>query len=599
MNLPTGHCLQNRKYQLLHIVGQGGFGITYKGILYTEVKGPLGKIKTEVPISIKEYFFKDYCYRVADTFAVAVHSETGKQLFDKFREKLIKEAKILSDVHHPHIVNVLDVFEENNTAYIAMEYIEGYSLKYLLEKEGILPEGKVLKYIHQIGQALRFVHEKNILHLDIKPSNILIDKNDNARLIDFGVSKRYDTEDRETSTTMLTLSKGFASIEQYDNEGTQVFSPCPDIYSLGATMYNLLTGRIPTESILRATKPLENPSERNPDITPKTKEVILKAMQINPVDRFQTIAEMMEALDIPPAEEIKMNDPLRELPYKNNDDTIVLSSPLKQTIEPDDEQTVVNSKTPLSEQASGKKKKKKTWVIALICIFALIGSSVAWLIGNNHSADLIELPPAVSEEEDPDPGQSTTNELFQTNGTTAEQVNNHQETNRPVSSGEVDIQQPETDVRPGENGEEGSEESPTLTPEEEENQYGALLASGKQKMSQADFAGAAEDFNKAKEYKLTEEVVRLSIANEEKAEEKRIADKKTLYEEKMTFGNLKIVRKKSTGKYGAIDDKGDEKIPCKYLNVDIAGEGRAFEREDKLFDIYNTNGVLVRSDVMY
>jgi serine/threonine-protein kinase len=599
MNLPIGYYLQNKKYQLLHVVGQGGFGITYKGILYTEVKGPLGKIKTEVPISIKEYFFKDYCYRVADTCAVAVHSETGKQLFDKFREKLIKEAKILSDVHHSNIVNVLDVFEENNTAYIAMEYIEGHSLKYILEKEGILPEGKVLKYIHQIGQALRFVHEKNILHLDIKPSNILIDKNDNARLIDFGVSKRYDTEDRETSTTMLTLSKGFASIEQYDNEGTQVFSPCPDIYSLGATMYNLLTGKIPTESILRATRPLDNPSERNPDITPKTEGVILKAMQINPSDRFQTIAEMMEALDIPPVEEVKKNDPLRELPDRNNDDTIVLSSPLKQTIGPDDEQTVVNSKTPLPEQALGKKKKKKTWVIALICIFALIGSSVAWLIGNNHSADPIELPPAVSDNEDPDPGQSTTNELFQTNGTTAEQVSNHQETNRPVSSGDGDIQQPETDVRPGESEGVGSEESPELTPEEKENQFGALLASGKQKMNQADFAGAAEDFNKAKELKLTEEVVRLSIANEEKAEEKRIVDRKALYEEKMTFGNFKIVRKKSTGKYGAIDDKGDEKIPCKYLSVDIAGEGRAFEREDKLFDIYNTSGVLVRSDVMY
>ncbi|MDR1403841.1 MAG: Kae1-associated serine/threonine protein kinase, partial [Tannerellaceae bacterium] len=308
MNLPTGHFLQNRKYQLLYVVGQGGFGITYKGILYTEVKGPLGEIKTEIPISIKEYFFKDYCYRAADTCAVNVHSETGKQLFDKFKEKLIKEAKILSEVHHPYIVNVLDVFEENNTAYIAMEYIEGHSLKYILENEGVLPEGKVLKYVRQIGQALQFVHEKNILHLDIKPSNILVDKNGDACLIDFGVSKRYDVERKETSTTMLTLSKGFASIEQYDNEGTQIFSPCPDIYSLGATMYNLLTGKIPAESILRATRPLKNPSELNPDITFKTEEAILKAMQINPADRFQTIAEMMEALDMPPVEDIRKND---------------------------------------------------------------------------------------------------------------------------------------------------------------------------------------------------------------------------------------------------------------------------------------------------
>lgn len=135
------------KYQLTETVGRGGFGITYKGVWFTEVKGSLGKVKTEVPICIKEYFFKDYCYRDEETFAVKVHSETGRALFEKFKEKLIKEAKILSDVHHPHIVNVLEVFEENDTAYIAMEYIQGYSLKYLLEKEGRLSENTVL-FIH-------------------------------------------------------------------------------------------------------------------------------------------------------------------------------------------------------------------------------------------------------------------------------------------------------------------------------------------------------------------------------------------------------------------------------------------------------------------
>jgi serine/threonine-protein kinase len=249
----------------------------------------------------------------------------------------------------------------------------------------------------------------------------------------------------------------------------------------------------------------------------------------------------------------------------------------------------------LPEQAPEKKKKKKTWIIALICIFALIGSSVALLIGNNGS-DPIELPPEIVDNESPDPVPPTTTEPLQTNGVTAEQVNSRQEANPLIPSGEENIQQPEEGIQQGETP---GEESPELTPEEKEDQYGALLASGKHKMNQADFAGAAEDFNKAKELKLTEEVVRLSVANEEKAEEKRVADRKTLYEEKMTFGILKIVRKKSTGKYGAIDDKGEEKIPCRYVSVDIAGEGRAFEREDKLFDIYNTNGVLVKSDVTY
>jgi serine/threonine-protein kinase len=121
MHLPNGHSLQSGKYRLSHVIGQGGFGITYQAHWNTELKGALGKFQTDVQICIKEYFFKDYCYRDTTTSEVKVHSETGKLLFHKFKEKLIKEARILSDVHHPYIVHVLEVFEENNTAYIVME----------------------------------------------------------------------------------------------------------------------------------------------------------------------------------------------------------------------------------------------------------------------------------------------------------------------------------------------------------------------------------------------------------------------------------------------------------------------------------------------
>ena len=357
MNLPNGYPLQNGKYRLTHVVGQGGFGITYKGVWYTEVKGPLGTIKTEVPICVKEYFFKDYCYRDPDSFAVKVHSETGRALFEKFKEKLIKEAKILSDVHHPHIVNVLEVFEENDTAYIAMEYISGNSLKYKMDKEGIMPEARVLRYMHQIGEALQFVHEKNILHLDIKPSNILIDQAGKARLIDFGVSKRYDIEQQETSTTMLTLSKGFASLEQYDNEGTQSFSPCPDIYSLGATMYNLLTGKIPTESILRAARPLPSPRDLNPSISAKTEAAIIKAMEIVPADRFQSMSEMLAALDFPEVEEEEIKKDISSPEYFEEDETTILfTTRLPQSGKDEGDETVLNN---VDIPAVSKKKKRK------------------------------------------------------------------------------------------------------------------------------------------------------------------------------------------------------------------------------------------------
>ena len=609
MNLPNGHVLQNGKYRITHVIGQGGFGITYKGVWYTEVKGSLGTVQTEVPICIKEYFFKDYCYREAESFAVKVHSETGRALFDKFKEKLIKEAKILSEVHHPHIVNVLEVFEENDTAYIAMEYISGCSLKYMMEREGVLPETKVLRYVRQRGEALRFVHEKNILHLDIKPSNILIDSSGKARLIDFGVSKRYDIEQQETSTTMLTLSKGFASIEQYDNEGTQSFSPCPDIYSLGATMYNLLTGKIPTESILRATHPLLKPSELNKDISPKTEAAIIKAMQIIPADRFQTIAEMMAALDLPAEEEETPANKLQNTDGQEEDDetTVIHQSEQSTYNENDEDRTVVNSDE-IVYQSPRKKRRKWILVSVVIAIFACVGSAVAFLVQGNKAStkpNVTELVSPVEEKKDSEQQlpETTVPEvkeepmLDKEDKKTETTMVRQPEKAIPVVVDEP-RKQPETKRIPVE------ENKITIQPlqptvEEIDAEYAALIASGKEKMGKADFTNAKKDFTKAKETKLTEEVVRLLISCDEKEAAKLLADRKAQYEMKKTFGNFTIVRKKSTMLYGAIDSDANERIPCKYRNVGIAENGRAFERKDGLFDIYNADGVLINEGSTY
>ncbi|WP_302026366.1 serine/threonine-protein kinase [Parabacteroides johnsonii] len=609
MNLPNGHVLQNGKYRITHVIGQGGFGITYKGVWYTEVKGSLGTVQTEVPICIKEYFFKDYCYRETESFAVKVHSETGKVLFDKFKEKLIKEAKILSEVHHPHIVNVLEVFEENDTAYIAMEYISGCSLKYMMDREGILPEPKVLRYVRQIGEALQFVHEKNILHLDIKPSNILIDSSGKARLIDFGVSKRYGIEQQETSTTMLTLSKGFASIEQYDNEGTQSFSPCPDIYSLGATMYNLLTGKIPTESILRATRPLQNPSELNKDISPKTEAAIIKAMQIIPADRFQTVDEMMAALDFPAEEETPANELQNTDGLEAEDDETTVIHPNEQSLqnEDDEDRTIVNSEEIISQPR--KKKRKGVLISVVITIFACVGSAVAFLVqGNKVSTkpSVTELISPVGEEKDSVsiPQDTTVSEmkieesmLGEEDKKTETAIPRQPEKVTPVVVDEP-RKQPETKQVPAEKNK-ITIQPVQPTAEEIDAEYAALIASGKEKMRKADFTNAKKDFTKAKETKLTEEVVRLLISCDEKEAAKLLADRKAQYEMKKTFGNFTIVRKKSTMLYGAIDSEANERIPCKYRNVGIAENGRAFERKDGLFDIYNADGVLVNEGSTY
>lgn len=606
MNLPNGYLLQNGKYRLTHVVGQGGFGITYRGVWYTEVRGSLGTVKTEVPICVKEYFFKDYCYREPGSQAVKVHSETGKALFDKFKEKLIKEAKILSEVHHPHIVNVLEVFEENNTAYIAMEYIAGSSLKAILERNGILPEARVLKYVRQIGEALCFVHEKSILHLDIKPSNILIDQKGNAYLIDFGVSKRYDIGEEETSTTMLTLSKGFAAIEQYDSEGISVFSPHPDVYSLGATMYNLLTGTIPTESILRATRPLKKPTDINPAISATTEAVILRAMQVVPEDRFATVAEMLAALDFSGAEP----ETAPEVPAPSSADaseseeetTLITSQKAERNAEPEPDEVTIVSATPgkkgllPEKEDTRERKKRKNWVVpAGIIIFVLVGSAVAWLArdGSEANAERLSLPliaeldSAIQREE----VELTRATIIDPSTVRVESL---------AGSGRTEsVDTPPSVVAEWErvSAEESSDVDKRV--DDVEEMYAARLASGKRKMEAGDFTGAKKDLSAARDAKLTEEVVRLLIACDEGAEEKRVADKKAQYEEKMAFGPYKIVRKKSNNRYGAIDARGEERIPCKYLSVGLADNGRAFEREDNLYDIYNSEGALISEGRTY
>jgi serine/threonine-protein kinase len=632
MNLPEGYFLQNKKYQLTRTIGQGGFGITYLGVWNTVVKGGLGAMKTKVPVCIKEYFFKDYCYRDKDSYAVKVHSATGERLFDKFKEKLIKEANILSEVHHPHIVNVLEVFEENNTAYIIMEYITGCSLKYMLDKEGVLSENKLLRYVHQIGNALDFVHDKNIVHLDIKPSNILIDKDDNVRLIDFGVSKRYDIEERVTNTTTLTLSKGFASIEQYDDEGTQTFSPCPDIYSLGATMYNLLTGVIPVESILRATKRMLPPSSYNANITKKTERAILKAMEVKPEDRYQVVKEMLASLDIPPYEFSENN--LVETKQTMEDD-LTEAINVRSSLRSDDDDGTIMLPGFANEKQSGNisNPKKRIWkrflLAAAILCFTFLGYAVysyfTDITASQGFTSEIDMPGenifgtdtlGVNDSFSGDSVQS----MLQGMGNAgqqqmpAEQQGPSLVDNDDASTPEVDLG-PNQTLRPNQEANPGRDITPNVRPEvtsppltensviaptpedvaKMKKKYRDLIALAKVKMGNSDYKGAHVDLMAALNIEPTEEAVDMIRQCKEEEEKIEIEERLSKYHifSTIDFGNLKIARNLETRLLGAINEKGEELITCKYVGVDPFIDGRAFLRQDGLYDIYNNRGVCI------
>lgn len=280
-SLQDNATLQCGKYKIFSTLGQGGFGITY---LAEQVM--LGR-----KVALKEFYMKDLCNRDEETSQVSVGSNGSIETVQRFKDKFLKEARLIAAMDNSHIVRIHDIFEENGTAYYVMEYVDGGSLESLV-KEGALNEGESLKIIKEVGNALSYLHKQNVLHLDIKPSNILLRHSGEAVLIDFGISKRYDQEGGQTSTTPIGISKGYAPIEQY-NQGLQQFSPVTDVYSLGATCYKLLTGQTPPE----ATTLLDDEFPPCPsNVTIGIWDAIKKAMEPIKRHRYQTIDEFLSAI---------------------------------------------------------------------------------------------------------------------------------------------------------------------------------------------------------------------------------------------------------------------------------------------------------------
>ena len=239
--LRVNSTLQGGKYRIIEKLGQGGFGITY----LAENTLLLGKV------AIKEFFFKEYCNRDDSTSRVTIPTSGNREIVERFKQKFIKEARTIFSLNHPNIVRILDVFEENGTAYYVMDYIEGESLGDMVKRRGAIPEAEALGYVKDAASALEYIHSKNINHLDIKPSNLVLRHDDGKVLvIDFGVAKQYDAVTSEgTTNTPVGISLGYSPMEQYSKNGVQTFSPQSDVYALAATLFKLLTGNTPPESI--------------------------------------------------------------------------------------------------------------------------------------------------------------------------------------------------------------------------------------------------------------------------------------------------------------------------------------------------------------
>lgn len=282
MYLNDNTLLQGGKYRITNYLGSGGFGVTY---LAEHVL--LGK-----KVCIKEFFPAELCNRDVRG-KVFVGTDKQVDFVHGLLNKFINEARILSKFNDiDGIVRVNDVFSENDTAYYVMDFIDGQNLDSFVSKKGRIEEGKAVDIIKRVCGALSKVHERKCLHLDIKPGNIMITPNGDPILIDFGVAKQYDPERGTNTSTLIGYTQGYAPLEQQSASLTK-FSPATDVYALAATLYTLISGKVPPA----AADMINGVGLTFPaDISQSTRKAIEAGMQMTMNRRPQSVESFIELL---------------------------------------------------------------------------------------------------------------------------------------------------------------------------------------------------------------------------------------------------------------------------------------------------------------
>lgn len=290
IHMDPGTILHNR-YIIGKVLGFGGFGVTYLA----------WDGKLEQKVAIKEYLPGEFSTRMPGQAALTVFGgEKSQQFLDGMR-KFIEEARHLAKFQNEDgIVRVFDSFEENSTAYITMEYLEGETLTEYLQREKTIPENTAIEMLRPVMKSLKVVHEAGLLHRDIAPDNIFLCKNGQIKLIDFGAS-RYATTSHSRSLTVI-IKPGYSPEEQYRSKGDQ--GPHTDVYAMAATLYKMITGKTPPDAMERRAK-YENqnkdilivPHRLAKNISDVTEVALLNAMNVRIEDRTPTIDTFLAELD--------------------------------------------------------------------------------------------------------------------------------------------------------------------------------------------------------------------------------------------------------------------------------------------------------------
>ena len=284
----------NGRYRVCRSLGQGGFGITY--LAEDELLGQ--------KIVIKEYFPAAFARRAEDG-SIRIMEETDRAAFTEGRNRFLREARILTSLLDvPGVVKAWNYFQENQTAYLVMEYVQGISLRSWLEQNGEVPSfDEALEMLRPVVLALANIHKKGLLHRDITPDNLMVGANGTVKLLDFGSARSYLREKDSEMTQTVLLKSGYAPPEQYDGKSVQ--GPWTDIYALSATLYEMITGCMPEDALQRQIRDeLLEPSVYGAKITPEQEEHLLKrGLALDERERYTSVREFSS--DFYPEEKLR------------------------------------------------------------------------------------------------------------------------------------------------------------------------------------------------------------------------------------------------------------------------------------------------------
>lgn len=380
------------KYIIGKVIGEGGFGITYIG--WDE--------KLELPIAIKEFFPPKIASRDTTTGnnTIYMFDHADEKSFEEGMRRSVKEARSMSKLEaYEGIVSIRDFFNENKTAYIIMEYVDGETLKEYLKENGKMEPEDVLKVMKPVMKALEQMHRTGMIHRDISPDNIMIRRDGQVKLIDFGAARVAQEEDEKSLTVML--KRGFSPEEQYRSKGHQ--GPWTDIYALSATMYYMLTGVIPPESMERV---LEDKyvslKEYDIELDTKIADAIDKGLCVLAKNRYQSMSDLIHAIY---GEEEKRVIPKKDMASMEVESAVgetVLDD--NSTVLMDDEnKTVLMDEAEKIDQIVVEKNrivkfngKKKIFAVIVLLAIVLIGGTFVFTAQN--SGDKKELTNVASKE---------------------------------------------------------------------------------------------------------------------------------------------------------------------------------------------------------